>query len=100
LFAMLPSVFYALAGLIDAVEKREKVNWPLFLKTIIIAALNAGLITQATADMMAELSATTAVTYVLDKLLNALSRFRRRGSSSLSACLSHLSGSDQPSLSE
>ena len=72
LLAFLPSLLYAIGGIIDARNKSEKIRIPVFLKTLIIGALSAGLIGQTQADLLTQLASTTIVTYIFDKLINAL----------------------------
>ena len=72
--SFLPSLLYALGGIIDARNKQEKISVPIFLKTLIIGALSAGLIGQTQADALTQLASTTVVTYIFDKLINALLR--------------------------
>jgi hypothetical protein len=73
-YAVLPAILYALAGLIEAVRKGEKLRWGELIKTVVVAFVAAGAISTQTADMVLEVTSTTAITYVLDKLLNALLR--------------------------
>ena len=70
--AFLPSVLYAVGGLIDARNKGEQIRPGVFLKTLIIGALSAGLISQTQADALTQLASTTVVMYIFDKLVNAL----------------------------
>lgn len=71
---VLPSVLYALAGLLDAIRNKEKVQWALFWKTIIIGVVTAGLITQQSGDMLVAFVSTGFITYICDKILNAVLR--------------------------
>ena len=72
--AFLPSLLYAIGGIIDAHNKAEKIRPGVFIKTLIIGALSAGVISQTQADALTQLASTTVVTYILDKLVNALIR--------------------------
>jgi hypothetical protein len=67
-------VLYAVGGLLDAVKKGEAVRWSEFAKTIVVGLVAAGLISTQTADMIVEVVATQAFTYVADKILNAIIR--------------------------
>lgn len=62
----------ALSGLWQAKQKGEKVNWVIFIKTIIIGVVAAGFITQVQGDLIVSIASTEVVTYVLDQLLNAI----------------------------
>ena len=59
LIGFLPIALYALGGLWDAVNKGEKVNWPSFIKTLVVGLVTAGAISTQTADIINELAATT-----------------------------------------
>ncbi len=72
LIAFLPVAVYAIGGLWDAYNKKEQISWILFIKTIVTGLVTAGLITMGTSDMVEQLSATTIITVVLDKLWNAV----------------------------
>lgn len=74
LIGFLPILIFAVGGLWDAINKGEKVNWPSFIKTLVVGLVTAGIISMQTGDLINEVAATTAVTLVLDKLLNALLR--------------------------
>ena len=76
LIGFLPIALYALGGLWDAVNKGEKVNWPSFIKTLVVGLVTAGAISTQTADIINELAATTAVSLTLDKLLNSIMKKR------------------------
>lgn len=74
LLGVLPSILYAVAGLLDAIREKEKVQWGLFWKTIIMGFVLAGLVTRQTADMLIVFTSTGLITYLCDKLLNAILR--------------------------
>lgn len=65
-------VLTAISGLWKAKEKGEKIDWLIFIKTIVIGVVAAGLITQETADALIAISSTEIVTVALDWLFNAI----------------------------
>lgn len=62
----------AISGLWQAKEKGEKINWLIFVKTIVIGVVTAGLITQVEADFIVAIASTEIVTVALDWLFNAI----------------------------
>jgi hypothetical protein len=74
IMGILPSVLYALAGLIDAIRKKEQVQWALFWKTILVGAVASGIISSQTGDMLIQFTSTGLITYLCDKVLNAVLR--------------------------
>lgn len=70
----LPALLYAIAGLLDARKKGEDINWPLFVKTLVIGAVGAGLMSQSTGDIVVAFTGTTAFTLIVDSLTNAIFR--------------------------
>lgn len=73
-FIFLPALLYAVAGLLDARKKGETINWPLFVKTLVIGAVGAGLMSQNTGDLVIAVSGSTAFTLIVDPLTNAIFR--------------------------
>lgn len=65
-------VLTAISGLWQAKEKGEKINWVIFIKTIVIGVIAAGLITQVEGDFIIAIASTEIVTVALDWLFNAI----------------------------
>lgn len=65
-------ILTAVSGLWKAKETGEKIDWVIFIKTIIIGIVTAGLITQVEADFIIAIASTEIVTVVLDWLFNAI----------------------------
>lgn len=74
LLLFLPSVLYAIAGIIDAHNKKEKISVPIFIKTLVLGALSAGFVSQAQADILTQFASSTLVMYIADRLINSLMR--------------------------
>lgn len=65
-------VLTAVSGVWVAKQKGEIVNWAIFVKTIIIGVIAAGLITQVEGDFIVAIASTEIVTVVFDWLVNAI----------------------------
>lgn len=65
-------IITAVSGLWKAKEKGEKIDYVIFIKTIVIGIVTAGLITQVEADFIIAIASTEIVTVVLDWLVNAI----------------------------
>lgn len=72
LWAFIPSLLYSVAGVWDAKNKGEKIDWKIFGKTLIIGALSAGLISTTQAGTLEAFVSSGFVTYLLDKLVNSI----------------------------
>lgn len=72
LLLFLPSVLYAVGGIIDAHNKKEEISFPIFIKTLVIGGISGGLISQAQADILTQLASSTVVMYIVDRLINSL----------------------------
>lgn len=65
-------ILTAIGGVWQATQKGEKINWAIFVKTIIIGIIAAGLITQVEGDLIVAVASTEIVTVVLDQIVNAI----------------------------
>ena len=72
-----PSLLYGIAGLIDAHNKGEKINYALFIKTILVGLVSAGLVSSQTADQVTAIASSTIFTVIIDQLINSLWRKAR-----------------------
>ena len=77
LLSFLPSFLYAIAGLIDAHNKGEKINYALFIKTILVGLVSAGLVSSQTADQVTAIASSTIFTIIIDQFVNSLWRKAR-----------------------
>lgn len=65
-------VLTAVSGLWKARQLGQKIDWVIFIKTIVIGVIAAGLITQVEADFIVAIASTEIVTVALDWLVNAI----------------------------
>ncbi len=68
---VLPTL-YALGGLKEAIDNHEKVNWPIFFKTIFIGLVTAGLLSASLSTILIAIVETPLVIQLLDAILNLL----------------------------
>lgn len=74
----IPAVLIAVAGIWTAYNKGEKIDAPIFLKTLIVGALTAGLITATQAAELSQFAASTVVTGLIDSIVNAMMNKHKR----------------------
>lgn len=65
-------ILTAVSGAWQAKQKGETINWAIFVKTIIIGVITAGLITQVEGDLIVAIASTEIVTVALDWVVNAI----------------------------
>ena len=70
----LPSILYAVGGLIEAYRKGENVRYAEIIKTLVLSFVTAGLISLEVANALLAIGAALPLTIVIDKLLNAIFR--------------------------
>lgn len=65
-------ILTAISGLWKARQLGQKIDWVIFVKTIIIGIVATGVITQVEGDFIVAIASTEIVTVALDWLLNAI----------------------------
>lgn len=71
-------VITAVSGLWEAKQAGETISYPLFIKTLFVGFVTAGLISQTNVDLLTQIATVQLVTLALDKGLNALmNKFKR-----------------------
>lgn len=65
-------ILTVVSGAWQAKQRREQVNWVIFVKTIIIGVVAAGFVTQVEADLIVAIASTEIITVALDWVFNAI----------------------------
>lgn len=65
-------ILTAVSGLWKAKQNNEKIDWVIFVKTIILGVIATGVITQVEGDFIIAIASTEIVTVALDWLFNAI----------------------------
>ena len=77
LLAFLPSLLYAIAGLVSGHNNGEKINYALFIKTVVVGLVSAGFVSSQTADQITAIASSTIFTVIIDQLINSFWRKAR-----------------------